>query len=88
VGARTESAREMARESGRGLDGGDMGPSYGACRMFSTLCDRMWEYVGLLARACPGFSGAGELCGTCCSGRSAFRALAIPPDVSVSDEPK
>jgi hypothetical protein len=77
----------MAIESGRGLEGGDAEPSYGVCRMFSTLCDRMWLCVGLYATGCTGFSGIGELCGTCASGRSAFLMLANEFEGSVSSEP-
>jgi hypothetical protein len=90
IGARIESEREMAMESGRGLEGGEMAPSKGTCRMFSTLCDRKCECecVGLFAVICAGFSGMGELWGTCCSGLSALRTLAKEEPESVSSEPK
>lgn len=66
VGARIESCREMAIDSGRGLEGGELDPSKGACRMLSTLCDREWEWtrVGLLMvifAGCAGTSCIGEL---------------------------
>jgi hypothetical protein len=86
MGARTESARDMAMESGRGL-GGDVETSNGVWRMFSTLCDRECRCVGE-GIGSSGFSGMGELWGTCCSGRSAFRTLVKALAGSVSSEPK
>jgi hypothetical protein len=38
VGARTESLRDMAKDSGRGFPDGDREPSNGE-NIFSTLCD-------------------------------------------------
>lgn len=94
AGARTESAREMARDNGRGFDVGEvgeLGPSKGCCRMFSTLCDRVCEKdrVGLPDELDGRFSGegGGELCGAWERGRSALRMLAYVLPAFVSSEP-
>lgn len=83
AGARIESAREMAIDSGRGFDGGDvgeLGPSKGWYRIFSTLCDRLWDMdrVGLPDELEGRFSGegGGEFWGACERGRRALRMLA------------
>jgi|SRR5690242_2120250 len=95
AGARTESAREMARDSGRGLkvgEVGELGPSNGCCRMFSTLCDRVCETdrMGLPDELDGRFfsgEGGGEFCGACERGRSALRMLAYVLLGFVSSEP-
>ena len=97
AGARIESAREMAMDSGRGFEVGDvgdlgeLGPSKGWYRVFSTLCDRLCENdrMGLLVGVVGRFSGegGGELCGACESGRSALRMLAYVLPGFASSEP-
>lgn len=71
VGARTESAREIAMESGRGFAGGEPDPSNELNRTGSTLCARecVWEglfvgvvgVVGVVGLAVAGLSRIGEV---------------------------
>lgn len=83
-------------DSGRGFDGGEvgeLGPSKGWYRMFSTLCDRVCEServglpVGVKGRFSFSGEGGGELWGACERGRSALRRFAYGFAAFVSSEP-